>query len=195
MHQTFLYVTVCTRDRRWVHKVYGAIFRGLISYTAMELAAFIFSACGSVTPGSPLMWQEKAQTRMRQREWRLRDSNRWKCLQWELQGGRVFSLGVGLWEGWENEEDQCEFAGSRVNRWSHHLTDLLEFALRAGWWWVQKGCKAEGGKKGLGDCDGLGEGTTVARADRDVSAASVISRRLNAARGHRGAHRSRGVIE
>ncbi|KAM7396679.1 hypothetical protein PAMP_019703 [Pampus punctatissimus] len=36
---------------------------------------------------------------------------------------------------------------------------------------------------------------TVARADRDVSAASVISRRLATARGHRGAHESRGMIE
>lgn len=29
-----------------------------------------------------------------------------------------------------------EFAGSSVNQWSHHLTDLWRFALRAGWWWV-----------------------------------------------------------
>ncbi|KAK5902299.1 hypothetical protein CesoFtcFv8_007567 [Champsocephalus esox] len=57
----------------------------------------------------------------------------------------------------------------------------------------QKGSQAEG--KGLGDGGGLGEGMTVARADRDVSAASVISRRLAAARGHRGAHESRGMIE
>jgi len=41
--------------------VYGAIFRGLISHTAMELATFIFHACGSMTPGSPLMWQADAQ--------------------------------------------------------------------------------------------------------------------------------------
>lgn len=33
----------------------------------------------------------------------------------------------------------------------------------------------------------LGEGTVVALADRDVSAASVISRRLGPARGHLGA--------
>lgn len=57
----------------------------------------------------------------------------------------------------------------------------------------QKGSRAEG--KGSGDGGGLGEGTAVARADRDVSAASVISRRLAAARGHRGAHESTGMIE
>lgn len=57
----------------------------------------------------------------------------------------------------------------------------------------QKGSQAKG--KGLGDGGGLGEGTAVARADRDVSAASVISRRLAAARGHRGARESRGMIE
>lgn len=51
------------------------------------------------------------------------------------------------------------------------------------------------GGKGSGDGGGLGEGMTVARADRDVSAASVISRRLAAARGHQGAHESRGMIE
>lgn len=49
-------------------------------------------------------------------------------------------------------------------------------------------------------CWGLGEGTAVARADRDVSAASVISRRLAAARGRWGlgveeAHESRGMME
>lgn len=57
----------------------------------------------------------------------------------------------------------------------------------------QDGSWAEG--KGSGDGGGLGEGMTVARADRDVSAASVISRRLAAARGHQGAHKSRGMIE
>lgn len=56
--------------------MYGAIFGGLISHTAMQLAAFIFRACGSVTPGSPLMWQAEAQTKMRQREGRLRKSKR-----------------------------------------------------------------------------------------------------------------------
>lgn len=45
----------------------AAIFRGLISHTATQWAAFIFHACGSVTPGSPLMWQAEAQPKMRQR--------------------------------------------------------------------------------------------------------------------------------
>lgn len=57
----------------------------------------------------------------------------------------------------------------------------------------QRGSYAEG--KESGDGGGLGEGTMVARADRDVSAASVISRRLAAERGVRGAHKSRGMIE
>lgn len=51
------------------------------------------------------------------------------------------------------------------------------------------------GAGGPGEHSGLGEGMTVARADRDVSTASVISRRLAAARGHQGARKSRGVIE
>lgn len=45
----------------------------------------------------------------------------------------------------------------------------------------------EWGRKVSGAHSGLGEGMTVARADRDVSPASVISRRLAAARGQRGA--------
>jgi len=133
------YVTICIRAWWWVHEVYGAIFRGLISHTATQLAAFIFHACGSVTPGSPLMWQAEAQTRMRQREIRLRDSKRWNSLQWV--GDRDFSCGAAIYKGWEDGMRECkkdwyEFVGSSVNQWSHHLTDLWGFALRAGWWWL-----------------------------------------------------------
>lgn len=52
----------------------------------------------------------------------------------------------------------------------------------------QRGSTAER-ERDRGDGGGLGEGTAVARADRDVSAASVISRRLATARGHHGASR------
>lgn len=34
------------------------------------------------------------------------------------------------------QKEWCEFARSCAIRWSHHLTDLWGFALRAGWWWV-----------------------------------------------------------
>lgn len=137
--EKFLYIAICIRDWWWVHEVYGAIFRGLISHTATQLAAFIFHACGSVTPGSPLMWQAEAQTRMRQRERRLRDSKRWNSLQWK--GGLRFFLLCRFRGGMRGrdegvQKDRCEFAGSCANQWSHHLTDLWEFALRAGWWWV-----------------------------------------------------------
>lgn len=64
---------------------------------------------------------------------------------------------------------------------------------RVGGGWAER--KLGWGEKGSGVGGGLGEGMTVARADRDVSAASVISRRLAAARGHRGAHESRDMIE
>lgn len=73
----------------------------------------------------------------------------------------------------------CTEGGSTVGGWV------------GGWGGRQPGL----GRKGSGDGGGLGEGTVVARADRDVSAASVISRRLAAARGHRGAHESIGMIE
>lgn len=126
----FLYVAIGIRHW-WVHEVYGAIFRGLISHTATQLAAFIFHACGSVTPGSPLMWQAEAQTRMRQKERRLRNSKRWNSRQWK--GGAA-----GFLEGWEDGMRECkkdwyELAGSCAKQWSHHLTDLWELALRAGW--------------------------------------------------------------
>lgn len=132
-----LCIIQCTKGRTIVYmllyvsetdEVYGAIFRGLISHTATQLAAFIFHACGSVTPGSPLMWQAEAQTRMRQRERRLRDSKRWNSLRWE--GGLEISLLVQVSRrGWEDLMRECkkdwyEFSGSSANRWSHHLTDL-----------------------------------------------------------------------
>lgn len=84
--------------------VYGAIFRGLISHTATQLAAFIFHACGSVTPGSPLMWQAEAQTRMRQRERKQRESKRWNSLQWE-EGGTDFSCGCRFLEGMRGQDE------------------------------------------------------------------------------------------
>lgn len=96
--KVFLYDTVCDRGWWWVQEVDGAIFRGLISHTATQLAAFIFHACGSMTPGSPLMWQAEAKTRLRQRERRQRDSKRWNILQWK-GGRRLFWWCGGFWEG------------------------------------------------------------------------------------------------
>ena len=57
--------------------------------------------------------------------------------------------------------------------------------MRVGGGWVGEG--------GLGG-GGLGEGMVVARADRDVSTASVISRRLGSARVRLGAHESSGMM-
>lgn len=108
-----------------------------------------------------------------------------------------FSCGVGFLEGWEDGMWECKETGMSLqgaarNQWSHHLTDLWGFAPRAGRWWV--GRKEAGLRgKGSGDGGGLGEGMMVAWADRDISAASVISRRLAAARGHRWAHESTGT--
>lgn len=193
----FLYIAICIRDWWWVHEVYGAIFRGLISHTATQLATFIFHACGSVTPGSPLMWQEEAQTRMRQRE-REKAEGWQKVKQSTMEKGVWdFYCGVGFLEGWEDGMWECKETGMSLqgaarNQWSHHLTDLWGFALRAGRRWV--GRKEAGLRgKGSGDGGGLGEGMMVAWADRDISAASVISRRLAAARGHRWAHESTGT--
>ena len=110
---------------------------------------------------------------------------RWNSRQCGAGGGGAFwwcRFHGGMKErkkGWH------ELAGSRTARWSHHLTDLWRLAPRAGPRWVGRKAARAGGK-GSGDGGGLGEGTVVAWADRDVSAASVISRRPAAARGHQG---------
>lgn len=142
----FLYGAIRIRLWRWVHEAYGAIFRGLISHPATQLAAFIFHACGSVTPGSPLMWQAEAQTKMRQREGRLRKRERWKST---MGGGGLFWWCRFRRGTRERKKSWYELAGSRTARWSHHLTDLWRLAPRAGPRWVG----GEEGSPGWGERD------------------------------------------
>lgn len=123
---------------------------------------------------------------MRQRERRLRDSKRWNYVQWWGGGVQRLFLWCRFLEGMRECKTCTSLQGAvptneaiiwqicKSLHWGRLGVGWAERKLglgkRIGWWW------------------GVGRG-------HELIETSVISRRPVAARGHRGAHWSRGMIE